>query len=66
MLVICSGFASLLIPILAGLMECDTHRMFTFEEFFSTVDDVASKRVVHVFNASAATQMHVYLGKDQR
>ena len=55
------GFRSIITPILAGLMECHTQRMFTFPEFFDAVKNINNKRLIHVFNTCTSSVLHVYV-----
>ena len=62
----CRGAKLLIVPVLAGLMECDPKKMWTFEQFFETTNSILKKRVVHVFNLAAGSLLHVYINPEQR
>ena len=63
---ICRGAKLLIVPVLAGLMECDPHKMWTFEKFFQSTHSILQKRVVHVFNLAAGSLLHIYINPEQR
>lgn len=56
----------MVVPVLAGLMECDPQNMWTFEQFFTATHNVLRKRVMHVFSLVSGSLMHVYVDPEQR
>ena len=63
---ICRGARLLVVPVLAGLMECDPQRMWTFERFFDATNNLLRKRVMHVFSLACGSILNVYVDPDQR
>lgn len=47
--------------LLAGLMECQPVNMWSFEKFFSTVTDVLSHKVYHIFAVNSMRDVVIYL-----
>lgn len=50
----------LVTELLAGLLECDAHRMWSFEKFFSSVTSALEHRVVFVFYVGTLTLYSIY------
>eukprot|EP00058_Branchiostoma_floridae_P022237 XP_002607727.1 hypothetical protein BRAFLDRAFT_123253 [Branchiostoma floridae] len=55
------GFKDLLTPLLAGILECDSMKMWTFEMFFEEVTKILNMDIIHIFNISTATSLRVYV-----
>lgn len=55
-----SGLKSIVVPLLAGLMEPDESRMISYESFFKIVDNVRQKSTVGVFHFSRCENLKVY------
>ena len=51
----------LVTPLLAGLMECDSNKMWTFEKFFKTVTAILSHRLIHIFDVNKLKNNLIYL-----
>lgn len=51
----------LVTPLLAGLMECDSNKMWTFDRFFKTVTTILSHRPIHIFDVNKLKNNLVYL-----
>lgn len=60
------GLMWLVTPLLAGLLESDPERMMKFEQFFETVQDITSKRVIFVFHPAMCTILHIYIDAQQQ
>ncbi|XP_037873526.1 serine/threonine-protein kinase TBK1 isoform X2 [Bombyx mori] len=60
------GLRKLVTPLLAGLLEVDPHRIWTFERFFSEVQVVTSTKPVHVFYVNKATSIKVFLKLEEK
>ena len=51
----------LVTPLLAGLMECDSNKMWTFDKFFKMVTTILSHRLIHIFDVNKLKNNLVYL-----
>lgn len=51
----------LVTPLLAGLMECDSNKMWTFDKFFKMVTTVLSHRLIHIFDVNKLKNNLIYL-----
>lgn len=59
-----TGLKKLVTPLLAGLLEVDSQRIWTFEKFFSEVTGILSRKVIHVFHINRAQSLKIYLHPD--
>ena len=50
-------------PLLAGLLEVNPQKMWTFEKFFTEVTNILNKKKIHVFYVNKMTEIRVYLDK---
>ena len=53
-------------PLLAGLLEVNPQRMWTFERFFTEVTRILGKKKIHVYNLNKLTELRVYLDRSER
>lgn len=53
------GLRKLTTPLLAGLLEVDPHRIWTFEKFFTEVQIATSTKPMHVFHVNKAASIKV-------
>lgn len=60
------GLRKLVTPLLAGLLEVDPHRIWTFERFFSEVQITTSTTPVHVFHVNKAASIKVFLKPEEK
>ncbi|XP_045452666.1 inhibitor of nuclear factor kappa-B kinase subunit epsilon [Melitaea cinxia] len=60
------GLCKLVTPLLAGLLEVDPHRIWTFERFFSEVQTVTSTKPVHIFHVNKAASIKVFLKPEEK
>ncbi|CAH0696121.1 unnamed protein product [Spodoptera exigua] len=60
------GLRKLVTPLLAGLLEVDPHRIWTFEKFFYEVQITTSTTPVHVFHVNKAASIKVFLKPDEK
>ena len=51
----------LVTPLLAGLMECDANKMWSFERFFKTVTCIISHSRLHLFDVNHMKHIVLYL-----
>ncbi|XP_022709805.1 serine/threonine-protein kinase TBK1-like isoform X2 [Varroa jacobsoni] len=56
-----TGLQKLLVPILAGLMECDSAKMWSFDKFFNETTKILSAKRVHVFYVNECREFVLYL-----
>ena len=59
------GIKKHLTPILAGLLEVNPQKMWTFEKFFAEVTNLLSKKKVYVYFMNKLTAHRVYIDKSQ-
>ncbi|RXG71378.1 Serine/threonine-protein kinase TBK1 [Armadillidium vulgare] len=59
------GLCKLVTPLLGGLLEVDPQRMWNFDEFFSEVTKLLSKRVVHLFFVNRVQPLIIYMDPEQ-
>ncbi|XP_052743671.1 inhibitor of nuclear factor kappa-B kinase subunit epsilon isoform X2 [Bicyclus anynana] len=60
------GLRKIVTPLLAGLLEVDPHRIWTFERFFSEVQTVTSTTPVHIFHVNKAASIKVFLKPEEK
>ncbi|CAB3250952.1 unnamed protein product [Arctia plantaginis] len=60
------GLRKLVTPLLAGLLEVDPHRIWTFDRFFSEVQVATSTKTVHIFHVNKAASIKVFLKPDEK
>ncbi|CAH0401498.1 unnamed protein product [Chilo suppressalis] len=60
------GLRKLVTPLLAGLLEVDPHRIWSFERFFSEVQIATSTIPVHIFHVNKASSLKVFLKPDEK
>ena len=59
-----TGLKALVTPLLAGLLEENQTRMWSFDRFFKEVTKILSKRVLHVFHINRTASIEVYMNED--
>ena len=55
------GLKIIVTPLLAGLLEVDRSKIWSFERFFGQVTDLLNRRSIHIFNVHRAQSIQVYL-----
>lgn len=60
-----TGLKKLVTILLAGLLEVNQMRMWSFERFFAEVLNILSKKVIHIYYMNRASSIEVYLENDQ-
>lgn len=58
------GIKKLVTPLLAGLLEVDPQRIWSFEKFFNEVTNILSRTLVHIFHVNKVQMVKVYLNPD--
>ncbi|XP_066142743.1 inhibitor of nuclear factor kappa-B kinase subunit epsilon-like [Euwallacea fornicatus] len=56
-----TGLKKIITPLLAGLLESDNNKIWSFEKFFHQVEAVLSRKVVHVFYINSPSLLQIYL-----
>ena len=59
------GLKKHLTPILAGLLEVNQQKMWTFEKFFQEVTKLLSRKLIHIYFMNNLSPHRVYLDKTQ-
>ncbi len=62
---ISQGLKKHLTPILAGLLEVNQQKMWTFEKFFMEVTKLLSRKKIHIYFMNNLASHRVYLDKTQ-
>nr|CAD7439248.1 unnamed protein product [Timema bartmani]CAD7459470.1 unnamed protein product [Timema tahoe] len=60
-----AGLKKLVTPLLAGLLEVDSQRIWSFDRFFSEVTSTLSRKIVHVFHINKAQSIRIYLHPEE-
>lgn len=61
-----AGLKKFITPLLAGLLEADPKKIWTFERFFHEVTDLLSRKAISVFHVNKAGLIKVYVHPDER
>lgn len=61
-----AGLKKIITPLLAGLLEADQKKIWSFETFFAQVTNILSRKIVDVFHANRATSIRVYIHPDEK
>ncbi|KAJ8966122.1 hypothetical protein NQ314_003729 [Rhamnusium bicolor] len=59
------GLKKIITPLLAGLLEADHRKIWSFERFFKEVDVVLSRKAVNIFHVNKAKLIKVYILPDE-
>ncbi|BES90216.1 serine threonine-protein kinase [Nesidiocoris tenuis] len=60
-----NGLKKSVTPLLAGLLEVDTQKIWTFERFFSEVTNTLSRKRIHVYHIHRMQMIRVYLHPEE-
>lgn len=60
-----AGLKKLVTPLLAGLLEVDSQRIWNFERFFKEVTYILSCKLIHIFYMNKVQSIRVYLPPDR-
>ena len=60
-----AGLKKHLTPILAGLLEVNQQKMWTFDKFFGEVTKLLDRKKIHIFFVNNLSPLRVYLDKSQ-
>lgn len=61
-----AGLKKIVTPLLAGLLEVDPQRIWSFERFFSEVTDTLCRKPIHIFNIHRASLIKVFLHPEEK
>lgn len=61
-----AGLKKFITPLLAGLLEADPKRIWTFDKFFNEVIDMLSRKAVNIFHVNKASLIKVYIHPDEK
>lgn len=56
-----AGLKKIVTPLLAGLLEADTKKIWSFDNFFAEVTSCLSRKVVNIFHVNRASSVKVYI-----
>lgn len=59
------GLKKIVTPLLAGLLEADAEKIWTFDRFFKEVTDMLSRKIVNVFHVNEAHAIKIYILPDE-
>lgn len=59
------GLKKIITPLLAGLLEADHRKIWSFDRFFKEVEVVLSRRAIHIFHVNKAQLITVYILPDE-
>ncbi|RZC37547.1 Pkinase domain containing protein [Asbolus verrucosus] len=59
------GLKKIITPLLAGLLEADSKKIWTFDRFFAEVTDMLSRKSVNIFHVNKAQLIKVYIHPDE-
>ncbi|XP_054012334.1 serine/threonine-protein kinase TBK1 [Hylaeus anthracinus] len=60
------GLKKIVTPLLAGLIEVDPQKIWSFEKFFAEVTDILSRKRVHIFNVHKGSVIKVFLHPEEK
>lgn len=60
------GLKKIITPLLAGLLEADHVKIWSFDKFFNEVEVVLSRKIFNIFHVNEAQLIKVYILPDER
>lgn len=60
-----AGLKKIVTPLLAGLLELDLNKIWTFDRFFKEVTNALSRKAVNIFQVNKAQILKVYIHPDE-
>ena len=60
------GLKKIVTPLLAGLLEVDAQKIWSFERFFTEVTDTLCRKRVHIFNIHKGSLIKVFLHPEEK
>lgn len=61
-----TGLKKIVTPLLAGLLEVDPQKIWSFERFFSEVTDTLCRKRIHIFNIHKGSLIKVFLHPEEK
>ncbi|XP_072382744.1 serine/threonine-protein kinase TBK1 [Diabrotica undecimpunctata] len=55
------GLKKIVTPLLAGLLEADHRKIWSFDKFFNEVDVILSRKLFHIFHVNKAQLIKIYI-----
>lgn len=59
------GLQKYVTPLLAGLLEVDSQRIWTFDRFFSEVTNTLNRKLIHVYNINKVQSIRIYFHPEE-
>lgn len=59
------GLQMYLLPLLTGLLERDPKKTWNFDQYFSEVQEIVSKKIIHVFSAEDFISYRIYINSKE-
>uniref|UniRef100_A0A1B6MIR5 Protein kinase domain-containing protein n=1 Tax=Graphocephala atropunctata TaxID=36148 RepID=A0A1B6MIR5_9HEMI len=56
-----AGLKKHVTPLLAGLLEVDSQRSWSFDRFFTEVTNILNRKLMHVYNSNKMQNIRIYL-----
>uniref|UniRef100_A0A1B6HB38 Protein kinase domain-containing protein n=1 Tax=Homalodisca liturata TaxID=320908 RepID=A0A1B6HB38_9HEMI len=56
-----AGLKKHVTPLLAGLLEVDSQRIWSFDRFFTEVTNILNRKLMHVYNVNKIQSLRIYL-----
>uniref|UniRef100_A0A1B6LYB1 Protein kinase domain-containing protein n=1 Tax=Graphocephala atropunctata TaxID=36148 RepID=A0A1B6LYB1_9HEMI len=56
-----AGLKKHVTPLLAGLLEVDSQRIWSFDRFFTEVTNILNRKLMHVYNVNKIQSIRIYL-----
>ncbi|CAG9761857.1 unnamed protein product [Ceutorhynchus assimilis] len=60
-----TGLKKIITPLLAGLLEADHKKIWTFDMFFGEVDGVLARKAVNIFHVNKSVLIKVYIDPNE-
>jgi len=57
---------SRVVPVLAGLMESNLQKRWSYDQYFNAVDELIQTKIFKVFDCSSGTNLKVYINRNDR
>ena len=60
-----AGLKTHVTPLLAGLLEVDSQRIWSFDKFFTEVTNVLNRKLVHIYNINKVQSIRLYFHPEE-
>ncbi|XP_075215818.1 I-kappaB kinase epsilon [Lycorma delicatula] len=61
-----AGLKKHVTPLLAGLLEVDSQKIWTFDKFFTEVTNTLSRNIIHVYHINKVQSIRIYLHPEDK